>query len=103
MTKFFNKFKKPCLGAFFGLFSRFLGQFFFSPKHPALSRTISNGFVAPCRNLEKTKDTIPRKQPDRQDGRTDGGMDGSLGGSYFMGPFWLPPEVQKKQKSIYIK
>ena len=29
------------------------------------SRTISYGFLAPCQNLEKTNDTIPRKYQDR--------------------------------------
>ena len=48
MTKFFNKLKK------------------FFPKNPALSRTTSYGFLAPCQNLEKTNGTIPRKRPDRQ-------------------------------------
>ena len=43
------------------------------PKNLALSHTISYGFLAPCQNLEKTKDTTPRKYPDRQkDGQRDG-------------------------------
>ena len=40
MTKFFNKFKKPC-------FDPFLVHF------PALLRTTSYGFLAPLENLEK--------------------------------------------------
>ena len=40
----------------------------FFPENPALSRTTSYGFLAPCQNSEKTNDTIPRK---RLDGRTD--------------------------------
>ena len=45
-------------------------------ENPALSRTTSYGFLAPCQNLEKTNDTIPRKRPDRQDGQKDGWKDG---------------------------
>ena len=42
-------------------------------KNPVLSRTTSYGFLAPCQNLEKTNDTIPRKHPDGQkDGQKDG-------------------------------
>ena len=70
MTKFFNKFKKFCFWPFFPI----LGprKNFFS-ENPALLRTTSYSFLAPCQNLEKTNDTIPRKQPDRQkDRRKDG-------------------------------
>ena len=56
----------------FGPFSQFLGQFF-PPKYPALLRTTSYGFLAPCQNLEKTNDAVPRKRLDRrQDRRMDG-------------------------------
>ena len=42
-----------------------------------LSRTTSYGFLAPCQNLEKTNDTIPRKRPDRMtEGWKDGWKDG---------------------------
>ena len=48
----------------------------------------SHRFLAPCQNLEKTTDAIPRKRPDRRkDGRTDR--------PYFIGPFRLLPEVQQ--------
>ena len=41
-------------------------------KNPALLCTTLYGFLAPSQNLEKTKDTIPRKHLDsRKDGRTD--------------------------------
>ena len=67
MTKVFNKFKKL----------KFLvhSPNFWSKKHflenPALSRTTSYRFLAPCQNLEKTNNTIPRKLPDRRkDGQT---------------------------------
>ena len=44
----------------------------FLRKNPALSRTTSYAFIAPCQNLEKTNDTIPRKHSDRRkDRRTD--------------------------------
>ena len=37
----------------------------------ALPHTTSYGFLAPCQNLEKTNDAIPRKHPDRRkDGQT---------------------------------
>ena len=95
MTKFFNKFKKSCFWPIFGPFSH-LGQNFFSPESP-LSRTISHGFLAPCQNSEKTNDTLPRT--DRRTNRP-----------YFIGPFRLPPGVQKeilscnkKHISSYIK
>ena len=40
-------------------------------ENPGLSRT-SYRFLAPCQNLEKTNDTIPRKRLDRStDGRTN--------------------------------
>ena len=72
MIKFFNKFKKTCFWPIFGPFSQFLGQNFFSPENRDLSHTASCGFLAPCQNLEKTKDKIPRKCPD---GRTEGQKD----------------------------
>ena len=57
-----------------------------------LSRTTSYGFLALRRNLEKTYDAIPRKSPDRwKDRKTDGRTDRP----YFIGPYQLPPGVQK--------
>ena len=65
-------------------FSQFWGQkkkFF--QENLALSRTTSHGILAPCQNLEKIYDTIPRKCTDRnKDGRTDR--------PYFIGSFPLP-------------
>ena len=64
MTKFFYKFKK-------NVFGPFLGQHF-PPENPALSCATLYGFPAPCQNLGKTNDTIPRKGPDGQkDRRTE--------------------------------
>ena len=48
-------------------FPNFGANIFFL-KNPAMSRTTSYEFLAPGQNLEKTKDTIPRRYPDR---RTD--------------------------------
>ena len=84
MTQFSNKFKKPCFWPIFPIF----GAKKIFLENPALSRTTSYGFLAPCQNLEKVNDTIQRKHPDRwKDGRTDR--------PYFIGPFQLPPGVQK--------
>ena len=72
MTKFSNKFKKPCFLAHFGsIFPIFGAKKTFS-ENPALSRTTSYEFLAPCQNLENVNDTIQRKRLDRRkDGRTD--------------------------------
>ena len=42
-------------------------------ENPALAHTTSNGFLAPCQNLEKVNGTIQRKCPNR---RTEGQKDG---------------------------
>ena len=48
------------------------------PKKLALPRTTSYGFLAPCKNLEKTKHTIPKNTwtGRRTNSRTDGGAEG---------------------------
>ena len=48
------------------------------PKNLALPRTTSYGFLAPCKNLEKTKHTIPKNTwtGRRTNSRTDGGAEG---------------------------
>ena len=56
MTKFSNKFKKPCFWPISHPFSQFSGQ-----KNFPLSRKTSHGILAPCQNLEKINDTIPKK------------------------------------------
>ena len=68
MTKFFNILKNTILKVFAHFWSIFpiLGAKKIFPENLALSRTTSYGFLAPCQNLEKTHDTIPRKRPDRQ-------------------------------------
>ena len=74
MTKFLNKFKKPCFWPIFGPFFSIFEAKKISGKH-----TSSYEFLAPCQNLAKADDTISRKRPDSQDGRMDR--------SYFIGPF----------------
>ena len=80
MIKSFNKFKKPC---FWSIFPNFGPNNFFR-ENPALSRTTSCGFLAPCQNSEKSNDTILRKCQDRRTDRP-----------YFMGHFRLLSWVQK--------
>ena len=87
MTKFFNKFQSPVFSPFLVHFPNFGDKKKLS-ENPALSSTTSYGFLAPCQNLEKTDDAIPRKHPD---GRTDGRKDRP----YFIGHFRLPPGVHK--------
>ena len=67
MTKFFNILKK---NLFFG---PFLGAKIIFPENPALSRTTSYKFLAPCQNLERTYDAISRNP--WTDGRTEGQTD----------------------------
>ena len=64
------------LAHFWSIFPIFGAKFVFL-ENLAPSRTTSYGFLAPCQNLEKTNDTIPRKRPDRRrtDGRTEGRTD----------------------------
>ena len=88
MTKFSNKLKKHIFLPILGLFSQFWGKKHFFSENLALSRTTSYEFLAPCKISEKTYDTITRKWLDR---RTDGSTDRP----YFIGPFQLPPKVQK--------
>ena len=63
-----------------------------------LSRTTSCWFLAQCKNLEKTIDTIPKKRRDRpKEGRTERPR--------FIGLFRLPPGIQnslthKKHRQI---
>ena len=88
MTQFSNKFKKPCFWPIFPIF----GAKKIFLENPALSHTTSYGFLASCQNLEKVNDTIQRKRTDRlKDRRTDGKTDRP----YFIGPFRIPPGVQK--------
>ena len=64
------------LAHYWTIFPIFGAKKFFLENQP-LSRTTSYGFLAPCQNLEKTNDTIPRKRPDKwKDGRTEGRKDG---------------------------
>ena len=90
MTKFSNILKKNLFLAHFPNF----GSKNVFPENPALSRTTSHRILVPCQSSEETNDTNPRKRLDRRaDGRTDGRTEG--GQTLFLGPFRLPPEVQK--------
>ena len=72
----------------FGAKKCFLGN-------PALSCTTSYGFPAPCQKLEKVNNSIQRKHLDRtKDRRT------RMDRPYFIGPFRLPPGVQKGTRFI---
>ena len=54
VTKFFNWLKKP----YYWSIIQISGAKTFLLKNPALSQTTSYAFLAPCHNLEKTKDPI---------------------------------------------
>ena len=99
MNKIPNKLIKTLFLARFGsIFPIFEVKKIFL-ENLALSHATSYGFLAPCQNLEKVNDTIQRKCPDRwKDGRTDG--DGRMDRPFFIGPFRVPPGVQKESKSI---
>ena len=87
MTQIFIDFKKTLSSVhFWSIFPLFFLFFFFFFLYPALPRTTSDGFLAPCQNLEKTNDTIPRK---RLNGRTDRPS--------FIGSFRLPPEIENRE------
>ena len=79
--------KNPVLAHFGPIFPIFGAKTIFL-GNPALSRTTSHGNLAPCKDLEKLNNTIPRKDP-------DGRMDGRMDRPYFIGPFRLPPGVQQ--------
>ena len=69
------------LGPFLTIFA----QWRFSQKNPALSHTSIYEPLTPCKVSEKTNEPILRKLMDRMDGQKDR--------LYFIGPFWLRPEV----------
>ena len=68
MTKFFNKFKNLVFSPFLPIFL-ILGAKIFFLENPSLSRTTSNRFLAPCQNLEKTNNIIPKKTPGQTEER----------------------------------
>ena len=96
MTKFFNKFKKPCSEPIFGPFSQFWGQKRFFLENPTLSGTTSYGFLEPCQNLEKTNDIIPRSL--HTEGWMEGQKDRRVDRPYFIGS-----KKQKKQTSDFVQ
>ena len=70
MNKFSNKLKKNCFGPFSAHYSNFGDEKIF-PENPALLHTTPHGVLAPCKNLEKINNAIPRKRPNRRkDGQT---------------------------------
>ena len=77
MTKFSNKFKKPCFLPILDPFSEFLGQKKLSWKIQLCHAQLKYRFLAPCQNLEKINDAIQGKRPDRRkDGRKEGRTEG---------------------------
>ena len=61
--------KNPVFGPFLVRYPNFGDKKFFSGKSGSVTQY---GFLAPCQNLEKTNNKIPRKRPDREtEGRTD--------------------------------
>ena len=88
MTKFFNKFKKPC---FWPIFGQFLTQKYFSGKSGCHAQ-LHMGFQYHAKIQKKTNHKTPRQakgQKDRQkDTRKDDRPD-------FKGPFQLLPWVQQ--------
>ena len=91
MTKFFNKFKKPCFLANFWSIFPILGAKKNFLENLALPCTTLYEFLAPCQNLEKNALKIPRKHLDR---RIERRTYGRMGRPYFIGPFRLLPGVQ---------
>ena len=87
MTKFFNKFKKPCFWPIFGLFSNFRGKIFL--ENPAVMHNFK--WVSNTMLKFRKKTMIQFQENAWTDGRTDGRMDRH----YFMRPFRLPLRVQK--------
>ena len=83
MTKFPNKLKNPVFDPFWALFPSF------PPENLALSCTTPYEFLVLCQISEKTNDAIPRKRLNRRMDRP-----------YFIGPFPLPPGVQKLPNPI---
>ena len=87
MNKFLSKLKKTLfLNHFWSIFPILQADNFFH-ENPTLSHTTSISFLAPCLNLKKTNDAIPRKQPDRMEDReTDGQKEIRMDRPYFKGP-----------------
>ena len=93
MTKFPNNWKNPVLVHFGPIFPILGAKKFFQDNLP-LSHTTSHTILAPCQNLEKIYDTIPRKCPERQ-------KDGRTGRPYFIGSFPLPLGSNKQSLCHY--
>ena len=72
------------------------------PENPTLSRTTSHGILAPCRNLEKINDAIPRNAltDGRMNGQKEERKDRQTDRPYFIEPFQILPGVQKAQEKF---
>ena len=72
-------------------------HYFFVNSNPVFFQNIklchAYGFLALCQNLEKANDPILRKFPDRRKDEQ----------TYFIGPFRLPPRVQKHKTDVCSK
>ena len=103
MTQFFFEFKKPCFWSTFSPFSNFWGANNFFQKIQ-LCHTTSYEFQAPCQNVEKSSNIIPRKHPDTQKaGWKDGKKDRRLDRPYFIEPFQLLPGTQQRDHFVFRK
>ena len=76
------------LAHFWPIYPNFGAQIFFSGKSDSAKHNFI-WFLAPCQNLEKINDAIPRKRLNRR-------KDGQKDRSYFMEHLRLPPGVQQK-------
>ena len=88
MTKFFNKFKKPC---FWPIFGQFLTQKYFSGKS-ACHAQLHMGFQYHAKIQKKTNHKTPRQAKGRKDRQKDIRKDDRPD---FKGPFQLLPWVQQ--------
>ena len=79
--------------AHFGSIFPIFGAQFFSPENLTLSCSTSYGLLVTCQNLEKLMIEF------QENARTKGGTDKP----YFIGPFRLPPGVQKYLSQIFKK
>ena len=88
ITKFYNKFIKPVLGPS----SLFLEPNILSKKSGPIRNFIwVSETISKFRKKLKIQFQKKKRQPDGQkDGRTEGQTDRP----YFVGPFWLSPEIQ---------
>ena len=92
MTKYFNKFKKPCFWLIFGQFSQILQQKFFFQKIQLCHTQLHLGFQYHAKIQKKIN--IQFQEDAWSEGQTEGWKNGRTNRLYFIGPFQLLPEVQ---------